>query len=123
LPAAEAINHICVFLLGTGEHRRSRANGSPVLTLGFKYRSQMDTALLFTFSGRVKASNYSACSSSVILFPPLVTTLIIYCSTSERVTGCQTTNPRRYFVCAGTLYLNPLPPKRRSRLRGSPHRA
>ena len=78
LPAAEAINHICVFLLGTGERPRSRANGSPVLTLGFKYRSQMDTALLFTFFGLVKVSSYSACASSVILFPPLVTPLITF---------------------------------------------
>jgi hypothetical protein len=29
LPAAEAINHICVFLLGTGGRRRSRVTVHP----------------------------------------------------------------------------------------------
>jgi len=62
LPSAETINHICVFLLGTGEYYRSCAMVQPILTVRFKCRSRMDTARPSTFSGQVKASSCSACA-------------------------------------------------------------
>ena len=67
LPAAESINHICVFLLGTGlyTHFVSSVSGyrSLVLTPTFvtKCRFQKDMERLFIFSGRGRASNCSAC--------------------------------------------------------------
>ena len=63
LPAAETINHVCVFLLGTGAQTIVVRYSSTISTFGFQFHSQMDTARLSISSGLVKASSYSACPS------------------------------------------------------------
>ena len=68
LPAAESINHICVFLLGTGR-RDSRWVYFTGIDLSFKCRFPTDTVPLSTFSGRVEASSCSACASLIVHLP------------------------------------------------------
>ncbi len=64
LPAAESINHLCVFLLGTGLSFVFPLFGlftSTDLVLRDKYHFQKDMERLSIFSGRGRASNCSAC--------------------------------------------------------------
>lgn len=65
LPAAELINHICVFLLGTGNsifapfHLPSDMLISTLFNMKPvpQFLSQMDMVLPYTSTGRAKASN------------------------------------------------------------------
>ena len=82
LPAAETINHVCVFLLGTGEQPPFSCC-SPILTLGFKYHSRMDTARLSISSGPAKASSCSACQSLLSSLPSLFTHIRSTCRLSN----------------------------------------
>jgi hypothetical protein len=66
LPAAESINHICVFLLGTGlcTHFVSSLFTSIDVT---KCHFQKDMERRSIYSGRGRASSYSACKSCSLL--------------------------------------------------------
>jgi hypothetical protein len=59
LANADAINHVCVFLLGTGKRRNLSLTRER--SRSYQYLSLMDSARPFTCSGRERASSCSAC--------------------------------------------------------------
>ena len=63
LPVAGSINHVCVFLLGTGArlldvHVRSLAKSSALSVNTEQFHSRTDLARLYTSFGPEKASSY-----------------------------------------------------------------
>ena len=70
LPAAESINHICVFLLGTGlyTHFVFFSFWLPLTSIDVtKYHFLKDMERRSIYSGRGRASSYSACKSCSLL--------------------------------------------------------
>ena len=71
LPNADTINHLCVFLLGTGASfiPFSLTSTRPTRSSPAQCLSPMAMARRCTFTGQEKASSFSACTCSLLAVP------------------------------------------------------
>lgn len=110
LPAAETINHVCVFLLGSGEQ-------PSFLCVVHQYQPWVQVPFPDGYGATVHffwpGKGFQLLGMSVFT---QFFTFAIY-PQHDQHTGCRTKSPQPSFVCVGILCRNPLPLKRHSRTR------
>lgn len=105
LPAAETINHVCVFLLGSGEQ-------SSFLCVVHQYQPRVQVPFPDGYGATV---HFFWPGKGFQLLGMSVSTQFLYfryfLPTHDQHTGCRTKSPQPSFVCEGILCRNPLPLK------------